>query len=78
MCEKGVHICCRKQTMKQHDSTYLSKLSQALGLRGSELVHPPLEVLKVSLNCVPLLHQKAVPLRVLFHILGDLWRGKAL
>lgn len=42
-------------------------------MRGPELVHPALEVLEVTLDGIPLLHQEAVPLRVLLYILRDLW-----
>lgn len=53
-------------------SACLGELAQALGLCGPELVHPALEVLEMALNGIPFLHQEAVPLRVLLHVLRDL------
>lgn len=50
----------------------LGEFSQPLGLRGPELIHPALEVLEVALDGVPLLHEEAVPLRVLLYVLRDL------
>lgn len=49
--------------------TCLGELAQALSLRGPKFVHPPLEVLEVTLYGVSFLHQEAVPLRVLFDVL---------
>lgn len=53
-------------------SACLGEFAEALGLRGPELVHPALEVLEVALDGIPLLHQEAVPLRVLLDVLRDL------
>lgn len=62
-------MAAKKDQLRHAAPTYLGELAQALGLSSPELVHPPLEVLEVTLYGVSFLHQETVPLRVLLNIL---------